>query len=54
MSSVISATFFEMHGLGEKVVYLHGDNCTGQNKKQLHDTLPCLGMIQLNATSLNL
>ena len=24
--------FFEMHGLGEKVVYLHADNCTGQNK----------------------
>ena len=24
--------FFEMHGLGEKVVYLHADICTGQNK----------------------
>ncbi len=24
--------FFEHHGLGEKEVYLHADNCTGQNK----------------------
>lgn len=24
--------FFEHHGLGEKQVYLHADNCTGQNK----------------------
>ena len=24
--------FFENHGLGEKEVYLHADNCTGQNK----------------------
>lgn len=24
--------FLETHGLGEKVVYLHADNCTGQNK----------------------
>lgn len=24
--------FFETHGLGEKTVYLHADNCTGQNK----------------------
>ena len=24
--------FFETHGLGEKVVFLHADNCTGQNK----------------------
>ena len=24
--------FFSNHGLGEKVVYLHCDNCTGQNK----------------------
>ena len=23
---------FETHGLGEKVVFLHADNCTGQNK----------------------
>ena len=24
--------FFDHHGLGEKDVYLHADNCTGQNK----------------------
>ena len=24
--------FFKTHGLGEKVVFLHADNCTGQNK----------------------
>ena len=24
--------FFEMHGMGERDVYLHADNCTGQNK----------------------
>ena len=24
--------FLETHGLGEKVVFLHADNCTGQNK----------------------
>ena len=24
--------FFEHHGLGEKEVFLHTDNCTGQNK----------------------
>ena len=24
--------FFERHGLGEEVAYLHADNCTGQNK----------------------
>ena len=24
--------FFDHHGLGEKEVYLHADNCTGQNK----------------------
>ena len=24
--------FFETHGLGEKQVFLHADNCTGQNK----------------------
>ena len=24
--------FFENHGFGEKVVYMHADNCTGQNK----------------------
>ena len=24
--------FFEEHGFGEKTVYLHADNCTGQNK----------------------
>ena len=24
--------FFESHGLGEKVAFLHADNCTGQNK----------------------
>ena len=24
--------FFEEHGLGEKSVHLHADNCTGQNK----------------------
>ena len=24
--------FFEVHGLGETDVYLHADNCTGQNK----------------------
>ena len=24
--------FFEKHGLGEKEVFLHADNCTGQNK----------------------
>ena len=24
--------FFEKHGFGEKQVYLHADNCTGQNK----------------------
>ena len=24
--------FFETHGLGEKVVFLHADNCTGHNK----------------------
>lgn len=24
--------FFDKHGLGEKTVFLHADNCTGQNK----------------------
>ena len=24
--------FFYVHGLGETYVYLHADNCTGQNK----------------------
>ena len=24
--------YFENHGLGEKEVYLHADNCVGQNK----------------------
>ena len=24
--------FFEHHGLGEKKLFLHADNCTGQNK----------------------
>ena len=24
---------FAVHGLGEKDVYLHADNCAGQNKK---------------------
>ena len=24
--------FFHVHGLGEKYVYLHADNCAGQNK----------------------
>ncbi len=27
--------FFENHGLGEKEVYLHADNCTGQNKNNM-------------------
>ena len=26
--------FFETHGLGEKVVHLHADNCSGQNKNR--------------------
>ena len=33
-NSVISRLhyFFDVHGLGETDVYLHADNCTGQNK----------------------
>ena len=33
-NNVISRVHYhlETHGLGEKVVYLHADNCTGQNK----------------------
>lgn len=27
--------FFEHHGLGEKKVFLHADNCTGQNKNNI-------------------
>ncbi len=28
-------TFFKYHGLGEKRVWLHADNCTGQNKNNI-------------------
>ena len=27
--------FFEVHGLGEKDVHLHADNCGGQNKNNI-------------------
>ena len=27
--------FFEAHGLGEKDVHLHADNCGGQNKNNI-------------------
>lgn len=27
--------FFAVHGMGEEVVYLHADNCTGQNKNNV-------------------
>ena len=33
VNAVISRlNFFRVHGLGETDVYLHADNCTGQNK----------------------
>ena len=37
--------FFECHGHGESKAYLHADNCTGQNKKQIHDVLPHVGVV---------
>ena len=38
--------FFDVHGLGETTVYLHADNCTGQNKNNVIDTISCLASNQ--------
>ena len=43
-NSVVSQLhyFFTNHGMGEKEVFLHCDNCTGQNKNSLYDTIPLI------------
>ena len=44
--------FLSTHGLGEKNLRLHADNCSGQNKNRFVDTLYHLKMYQLDPTYL--